>query len=97
MIGATPLNLAMMVNSLPGGATWAAAGIGRYQFRVNSLAIAMGGHVRVGIEDSLFMDGEKKDTATNARLVERLVKLGRASGREPAAPSEAREIIGLKK
>ena len=96
-IQATPLNLAMMVNSLPAGATWGAAGIGRYQFQMNALAIAMGGNVRVGLEDSLFMDAEKKDPATNARLVERLVNLGRASGREPATTAESRAIIGLKK
>ena len=95
-IGATPLNLAMMVNSLPAQSTWAAAGIGKFQFSMNALAITMGGHVRVGLEDNLFMDAEKKDPATNARLVERLVKLGRAAGREPATSADAKAMIGLK-
>jgi 3-keto-5-aminohexanoate cleavage enzyme len=95
-IQATPMNLIMLVNSLPEGATWAAAGIGKYQFPMNSLAITMGGNVRVGLEDSIFMDAEKKDPASNPRLVERLVRLGRAVGREPATPAETRTIIGLK-
>lgn len=93
---ATPLNLAMLVNSLPEGATWSAAGIWTYQFPMNALAIAMGGHVRVGLEDSIYMDAEKKSLATNPSLVERLVAVARAIGREPATPVEARAIIGLK-
>lgn len=92
---ASPLNLAMMVNSLPEGSTWAATGIGKSQFPINALAITMGGHVRVGLEDSLFMDAGKKDPATNPRLVERLVRLARIVGREPASAEETRKIIGL--
>jgi len=92
---ATPMNLAMMVQALPHGAVWAGAGIGRFQFQVNALAMAMGGHVRVGIEDAIYMGADKSDLATNPRLVERLVKLGRAMGREPATPEETRRMIGL--
>jgi 3-keto-5-aminohexanoate cleavage enzyme len=95
-IQATPLNLAMMVNSLPQGAMWAAAGIGKYQFSMNALAITMGGNVRTGLEDSIYMDAEKKRPATNPDLVERLIKVARAIGREPASPAEARTMIGLK-
>ena len=94
-LGATPLNLAMMVNSLPPRCTWAAAGIGRLQFFVNSMAITMGGHVRVGLEDNLYYDTAKQLPASNPGLVERLAKLARAAGRETASPAEARKIIGL--
>ncbi len=94
-LAATPLNLALMVQALPDGATWAGAGIGRFQFPVNAMSITMGGHVRVGLEDSLFMDAAKSDPASNVALVERLVALGRAAGREPARPDQARAIIGL--
>jgi 3-keto-5-aminohexanoate cleavage enzyme len=94
-IQATPLNLAVMVDSLPEGATWSATGIGRYQFYINGIAIAMGGHVRVGMEDAVHMDVERTDLATNARFVERAVAVARAVGREPATPGEARKIIGL--
>jgi len=84
---ATPLNLALAVERLPAGATWAATGIGRYQFEMNRLAIAMGGHVRVGREDNLWWDADRTELATNPGLVERLVRIGRAMGREPASPA----------
>jgi 3-keto-5-aminohexanoate cleavage enzyme len=92
---ATPFHLATLVMSLPGNATWAGAGIGRFQFFVNAMAITMGGHVRVGLEDNLYHDAHKQRLATNSELVERLVKLARAAEREIATPAEARNIIGL--
>ena len=94
-LAATPLNLALMAQALPAGATWAGAGIGRFQFPVNAMSITMGGHVRVGLEDNLHMDAAKSQPASNRALVERLVRLGRAAGREPATPDQARAIIGL--
>ncbi|MCA1812851.1 MAG: 3-keto-5-aminohexanoate cleavage protein [Halobacteriales archaeon] len=94
-LSATPLHLAQMVNELPAGTTWAGAGIGRFQLGVNSLAIAMGGHVRVGLEDNLWWDARKERLATNAMLVERVAGIARAMGREIASPDEARRIIGL--
>ena len=87
---ATPFNLALMVERLPAGATWAATGIGRFQLAMNRLAIAMGGHVRVGLEDNIWFDDERTELATNARLVERLVRIARAMGREPASPDQVR-------
>ena len=94
-MGATPFNLASLVMSLPSGAVWAAAGIGRYQLAMNSLAIVTGGHVRVGLEDNLFLDAEKKKPATNPALVERVARVAEAVERPCATPREAREIIGL--
>ena len=94
-MSATPFNLASLVMSLPSGATWAAAGIGRYQFAMNSLAIVTGGHVRVGLEDNLFLDAEKTRPATNPLLVQRIARLAAASERECATPAESRGIIGL--
>jgi 3-keto-5-aminohexanoate cleavage enzyme len=94
-LAATPLNLALMTQALPHGAVWAGAGIGRFQFSVNAMSVTMGGHVRVGLEDNLYMDVAKSRPATNVTLVERIVALARAVGREPAAPDEARTMIGL--
>jgi uncharacterized protein (DUF849 family) len=94
-VSATPLNLASLVASLPAGATWAAAGIGRFQFAMNSLAVTMGGNVRIGLEDNLYEDAGKEKPASNAGLVERIVRLARAAEREPASPAEARALIGL--
>lgn len=91
----SPLNLGTMLAALPDGAIWSVAGIGRYQLRANVMALAAGGHVRVGLEDNIWMDGKRTDLATNPRLVERVVRIARELGREPATPAEAREIIGL--
>jgi uncharacterized protein (DUF849 family) len=94
-LSASPLHLALLARALPEGATWAGAGIGRYQFAVNALAIASGGHVRVGLEDNLWLDAAKERPASNLALVERLVALARACEREIATPARARELIGL--
>jgi uncharacterized protein (DUF849 family) len=94
-LAATPLNLALAVERLPAGAIWAAAGIGRHQFAMNCLAIAMGGGVRVGLEDNLWFDQARTDPASNPRLVERLVAIGRAMGREPATPAQVRALLGI--
>lgn len=94
-LSATPFHLAMLVNSLPAGSTWAGAGIGGFQFAVNAMAVTMGGYVRIGLEDNLYMDREKRRLATNAGLVERIARLARAADRELATPEEARAIIGL--
>lgn len=94
---ASAFNLVTIVLALPEHTTWSAAGIGRFQLQVNSLAIAMGGHVRVGLEDNLWMDPKtKRDPASNLRLIERVVAIARAMGREIASPAEAREMLGLR-
>jgi uncharacterized protein (DUF849 family) len=94
-LAATPLNLSLLVERLPQGATWAVAGIGRFQFPMNCLAIAMGGGVRVGLEDNTWFDDARTDPASNPRLVERLVKVARAMGREPATPDQVRRQLGI--
>ena len=94
-LAATPLRLATLVDALPDGAIWAGAGIGRFQFFVNSMAVTMGGHVRVGLEDNLWLDAEKTRPATNAELVRRIVRLAEAIERPVATPDVARQLIGL--
>jgi 3-keto-5-aminohexanoate cleavage enzyme len=94
-MAASARNLAHMVDALPPGTVWSAAGIGRFQLQINSLAIAMGGHVRTGLEDNLWMDAAKTDRADNARLIERVVRVAEAMGRPIASPAGAREIVGL--
>ncbi len=96
-MAASARNLVHMVDALPAGTVWSAAGIGRFQFQMNNLAIAMGGHVRVGLEDNLWMDAAKTDPATNVRLIERVVRVSKAVGRPIASPEDGRRIIGLKK
>lgn len=95
-LAASAFNLAAAVMSLPADSTWAGAGIGRFQFLVNSMAITMGGNVRVGLEDNLLWDQDTKEPATNVGLVQRLASLANAAERTVATPDEARQIIGLK-
>jgi len=94
-IAATPLNLALLVERLPSGSFWSAAGIGRFQFFMNSLGVAMGGNVRTGLEDNLYMDAEKSELAANERLVERIVGYSQALGRQVATPEQARQLLGI--
>jgi uncharacterized protein (DUF849 family) len=94
-MSATPSNLVALVNALPDNMVWSAGGLGRFQFSVNSMAVTMGGHVRVGLEDNLFYDTDKTRRASNPGLVDRIVTLARAAGREIASPDEARQIIGI--
>lgn len=90
-----PEDLMFMVDKIPEGSTWTVAGIGRHELPLATLAIILGGHVRVGFEDNVYY--EKGVLATsNAQLVERIVRIAKELGREVATPEEAREILGLK-
>ncbi|MCD1147635.1 3-keto-5-aminohexanoate cleavage protein [Peptoniphilus sp. KCTC 25270] len=94
-MAATARDLAFISSSLPEGSTWTVAGLGRHQFNMAALAIVMGGHVRVGFEDNLYL--EKGVLAkSNGEMVEKVVKLANLLGREVATPAEAREILSLK-
>lgn len=93
-IAATPRDLTYLVDSIPIGSTWTVAGVGRFEFPMASMAIIMGGHVRVGFEDNVYL--EKGVLAqSNGELVEKVVKIAKLLGREIATPAEAREILGL--
>lgn len=94
-LSATPLNLALMVERLPVGSFWSAAGIGRFQFPVNALGVAMGGNVRTGLEDNLYMDTEKQDQASNERLVKRIANYALAIERPIATLQQTRRLLGL--
>ena len=86
-------NLVFLVDSIPPESTWTATGIGKTEIPLAAMAIAMGGHVRVGLEDNLFMpDGIP---ASNAKLVEKVTAIAREIGREIASPDEARAILSL--
>ncbi len=87
--------LSHMVNCLPPGAIWSAAGTGRFQLPINAAAAVMGGGVRVGVEDNIYFDYDKKTLATNEMLVKRIVRIARELERDIADPLETREILGL--
>jgi uncharacterized protein (DUF849 family) len=88
-------DLSYLVDSLPEGSTWSAAGIGKYQLNINSAAILMGGHVRVGLEDSIYYDYRKRILATNEQLVGRIAAITTEVGRDIASPMDARKILGI--
>lgn len=93
---ATVENLLYMRNLLPEKATWSAFGTGRGHLPILYATLALGGHVRVGLEDNVYY--QKGVLATsNAQLVERAARLGREFGREIATPDDAREMLGLRK
>lgn len=94
-IAGEPRDLLYLVESLPAGSTFTVSGIGRTQLPLNTMAILLGGHVRVGFEDNIYR--EKGVLAeSNGEFVERIAKLSRLLGREVATPEEARRILGLK-
>lgn len=87
-------NLLWLVNAMPEGSTWTATGVGRYQFPLAAHAIAMGGHVRVGFEDNLYLS-KGVLAKSNGELVAKVVRIAKELGREIASPAEAREILSL--
>jgi 3-keto-5-aminohexanoate cleavage enzyme len=96
-ISAEMRDLVYLVESLPPGSTWSATGIGRFQTSINTAAILMGGHVRVGIEDSIYYNYPNKELATNELLVKRILRIAKELNREIASPEEAREILNLRR
>ncbi|MCF2129510.1 3-keto-5-aminohexanoate cleavage protein [Strepomyces sp. STD 3.1] len=91
---ADPGVLQSMVNMLPDGARWASFALGRMQMPWVAQSILLGGHVRVGLEDNLYLG--KGNKATNAQLVERAVTITESIGARVATPDEARAALGLK-
>ena len=87
--------MAYQKSQLPPGAIWAAFGIGRNEFAAVAQAVLLGGHVRVGLEDNLYV--ERGVHATNGALVEKAVKIIELLGTKVATPDEGREILKLAK
>jgi 3-keto-5-aminohexanoate cleavage enzyme len=83
-----------MRSLVPSGATWAVAGIGRAQQAMTELAMRLGGHARVGLEDNIYL-GKGVLSQGSAPLVERAAAYARSIGREPADPSSARKLLGI--
>ena len=83
----------VMKDELPANASWASFGISRMQMPMAAAAVAMGGNVRVGLEDNIYLD--RGVLATNAQLVERAVEIIDRMGGRVLTPAEAREKLGL--
>ncbi len=92
---ATIGNLSMLSETLPKDSIWAAAGLGVFQLPMNTAAIIGGGHVRVGIEDSIYYDYQKNRLASNLDLVKRIVRIACELQRPLADAKETRIMLGL--
>jgi 3-oxoadipate:acetyl-CoA acetyltransferase len=91
----TPAVLAGFLSLVPDAWTWALGGIGRAQIDTSAMAVAAGGHVRIGLEDNLWLDRDRRHLATNAEMVERVAELAQLSDRPLATPGQVRERLGL--
>jgi uncharacterized protein (DUF849 family) len=85
-----------MIRDLPEDTVWSLAGIGDAQLPMNAVGIAVGGGVRVGIEDTIYFDAEREQLATNEALVERVHELATLNGRDVMEPAQLRERLDLR-
>lgn len=93
-VPATPRQLLNLMEALPTGSTWTVSGIGRGQLVMSAMGLVMGGHVRTGLEDTIyFRRGEPAES--NAQLVRRVARLANELDRSVATVAEARELLGL--
>jgi uncharacterized protein (DUF849 family) len=95
-IGASVENLAMQARQVPPDSTWEVIGISTEQWRLVAGALALGGNIRVGLEDNFYLDAFGQVMArSNGDLVEKAVRMSRDVGREPATVDEARALLGI--
>jgi uncharacterized protein (DUF849 family) len=92
---ATPDAMHYMRDILPSGCTWFTFGVAGQQFPMVAQAALFGGHVRVGLEDNLYLE-KGKLAPSNAALVEKAVDIIEALGDDAATPAEARQMLGLR-
>lgn len=93
-IGASSRNLRFLVESLPEGSTWSVAAMGRFELPLGKEALEMGGHVRVGLEDNIYL--QKGVLAKGSfELVQEIASHAEKIGRPLATPLEARRILSL--
>jgi 3-keto-5-aminohexanoate cleavage enzyme len=87
-------NLIFLKSCLPPGATWSVCAVGLDIFELGPVAIATGGHVRVGLEDTLYLDPGVR-ARSNRELVAKMAEMAKWMGRSLASPQEAREMLNL--
>jgi 3-keto-5-aminohexanoate cleavage enzyme len=87
----------LMIRDLPENSIWSIAGIGNDQLKMNSVAIAIGGGVRVGLEDNIWYDSERTKLARNIDLIKRIHIIADANGRKVMSSEEFRRKMNLEK
>ena len=93
---ATVRSLLHLQEQVPANAVWSAIGVGKDHLPIAMMALCMGGHIRCGMEDSVYYS-KGVFAERNAQFVERIVRLANGYGREVATPEEARAILSLGK
>ncbi len=93
-IGAREDVLRFLITQVPNGATWGVAAVGRHQRPMTELAMQLGGHARVGLEDNIYLEKGVLSEGS-APLVARAAAFGRNLGREIATPERARKLLGI--
>ncbi len=89
------LNTGIMINDLPKNSFWSLAGIGTAQLKMNSIGIATGGGVRVGLEDNIWYDNKRTKLASNLDLIKRIHTIAEANERAIMSPKEFRTKMNL--
>jgi uncharacterized protein (DUF849 family) len=89
------LHAGIMIRDLPENSIWSLAGIGEHQLKMNSIAIAIGGGVRVGLEDNIWYDSARTTLASNTDLIKRIHVLAEANSRKIMTSEEFRQKINL--
>ncbi len=95
-IGAREANVEYMRSLVPSGATWGVAAVGRFQQPMTELAMKLGGHARVGLEDNIYLS-KGVLAEGSAPLVARAATYARSIGRTPVEPDRARTVLGIRK
>jgi uncharacterized protein (DUF849 family) len=91
------LHAGIMIRDLPENSIWSLAGIGEYQLMMNSVAIAIGGGVRVGLEDNIWYDSSRRKLASNGDLIKRIHVLAEANNRKIMTSEEFRRKMNLER
>lgn len=92
---ATITDLTPILAALPPQSYWSLAGFGERQLPMNALAVALGGGIRIGLEDNLWWDETRDRPARNADLVERIVAIAKLQGRSVMAPDAFRDMLAM--
>ncbi|NQT27329.1 3-keto-5-aminohexanoate cleavage protein [candidate division KSB1 bacterium] len=92
---ADPLHAGVMIRDMPDNSLWSIGGIGDFQLPMNAMSIALGGGVRVGLEDNIWFDRKRTRLATNSDLIRRIHKIAVANERNIMSSAELRKILNL--
>ena len=89
------LSLGLMIKELPSDSIWSVGGIGNSQLKMNAMGILEGGGVRIGLEDNIYFDTERRKMASNADLIQRILSIAEVLGFRPYSHKEARKVLGI--